>query len=198
MAFCESCGKEIGDGVKFCPYCGKDTGINIVNTTSPVQVVPGAKPQMDVFKIISLVITVFAMLGIFLPVVELDYWIEEKMSIIEAWKIATGFFGDEGFFIYLMLFVATVFAVLCIGLGVRALIAVFRNTKGADTEQMIRVSMWCEVISMAVLLVLTWIINIDFGTDMLGLAFLGWSMLIVALLNIYVFTNQKVKDMMKF
>ncbi len=197
MAFCGSCGKEIGDSVKFCPYCGKDTGLDVSRVDGPVQVVPGVKPKTDIFQIISWVITVFAMLGMFLPIAGIDYWIKKDINLISAWDYATSFFGDKGFFVYVMLFVATVFAVLCIGLAIRAFIVIFKKTRGVDTDKAIRLSAWCEAISMVTVLVLTWIINIDFGTNMLGLTFVGWIMLIVTLLNIFVFTNKNVKGMLK-
>ena len=125
MAFCGSCGKEVADGVKFCPHCGNDTGV--AGAAGSAQVVPGAKAQMDVFRIASLVIMGISMLSVFLPTLTLDAWIiKMKFSILNMWFE----FGDLGmgmFLVYLFLVVATLGCVLCIGMGVKVFLDIFKK-----------------------------------------------------------------------
>lgn len=197
MAFCGSCGNEVADGVKFCPHCGKDTGVAAASTEGSAQVVPGAKVQMDVFKIVSLVIMGITMISIFLPTLSMSAFGEtESVNIIQLWE------AKIGFLYYVFVLIATLGCIVCIGMGAKVLYDIFMKNSNANEKQMIHLSMWGEVAAMVAVLIVSWIMNSEIkkmsygfvGGNICGLSFMGWLMLILALLNIFVVTNKSITD----
>src|SRR5215471_10062209 len=65
MAFCNSCGTNIGPGARFCPKCGAAVPAAVVS-----QAVPPAAPtapaasQSNALKIILIVVAVIVVLGV--------------------------------------------------------------------------------------------------------------------------------------
>lgn len=188
MAFCGSCGKEVADDVKFCPHCGNDTGVAASDAGS-AQVVPGAKAQMDVFRIVSLVIMGITMLSIFLPTLTMKVWfVKESVNIFYLWK------AKLGFLFYVVLVIATLACIACIALGAKVYYDIIKKNSSANEKQMIHLAMWSEVVAMVAVLIISWIMNADADMNICSLGFFGWVMLILSLLNIFVVTNKNVTD----
>ena len=66
MAFCNSCGTNIGPGARFCPKCGGAVPAAVVGqaATQAAPAAPGTSSQNNALKIILIVVAVIVVLGV--------------------------------------------------------------------------------------------------------------------------------------
>lgn len=72
--FCSNCGKEIETNAKFCPNCG----INISSPQTNNYSRTFARPKIDFISIAIILITLFLLLSGFYPIINIDYYWDEK------------------------------------------------------------------------------------------------------------------------
>lgn len=203
--FCSQCGKQIDDNAKFCKYCGKllnSQNKSIVN--APTHYKDQADSAMMIhltpkiiYALLMIASTVFTALGGLIPSISISFWSYSKeCSVKDIWKLLSSLedWGVDIVQFQMSMIVISCAYILSAIAGVIMLVALLNGKKKYDLVNPALVGSWACVI--ADIIMISECIGVNkitaeelYGVELFEIPLMGWLLLIIPLINIFVFTR---------
>lgn len=203
--FCSQCGKQIEDNAKFCKYCGKSLIQQNEPLRSPTiyyneQMNSATMVHLDsktIYAVLMIVSTIFAAMGGLLPSLSVSVWSYSKeCSVKDIWKLASSLedWGIEDVTFQAVLGVVSFAYILGAIAGAIMLVALLNGKKKYDLANPALVNSWSCIVADSIMIITCKVANnitADefYGVKLFEIPLMGWLLLIVPLINIFIFVR---------
>ena len=200
--YCSQCGKKIIDNAKFCKYCGQAVNSEVpkagndivsVDTTTAGETI--TLTPKNIYFLMMIGASIFAAIGGLLPTVSVGMWgYSRECSVKDIWELLSSLkdMGADVDIFYLIFGLSSLLYIVSALAGVVLIGAVLLGKKKYDLANPALVGAWTCILADGITVLLKVIINQNtsdelFGLKMFSTPIAGWLLLIVPLLNIFIF-----------
>lgn len=202
--YCSQCGKKIMDNANFCKYCGQPSNSEIPETKKTDITVDKAMSNdtlvltnKSVYLLMMIVSSMFTAAGGLLPTISVGMWgYSRECSVKDVWELLSSLkdMGVDVDSFYLVFGLSSILYITSALAGIMVIGALISGKKKYDLVNPVLVGAWTCILADGITIIWKMIINHNTSDELYGIKIfstpiMGWLLLIVPLVNIYIFVK---------